>query len=223
MKLTFKHGDYDKYIGMVNASKELLNDSIILRSIKENIDARLSTINQANQKKTDVARTLVLALPLLGVLLWVNIIYGLSWRLIPVIGLIIFFIFYKVQFDGSSTDNQLLKKDIHNNDPMPLKYLRMKVDYLSSHSNNTKNRLVLLRAFYIIFFPILCYFIYEVLFKSAPFGKVLFGLPGAYLIGGVFWFFFFSNDFSQNQFLQKQLQDYKHIIDQHNKSMMEEE
>jgi len=223
MELSFKKGNYDQFMNMVNASKELLNDSIILRSIKENIDKRIATINQDNQEKTDISLILALAIPLLALLIHDNFLHGFSWRLIPGLGLIGFFIIYRILTRDSQMDNQLISHNIHNDDPRPLKYLGMKIDYLASIASNKKTSLELVRAFYIIFFPLLCFFTYEVAFRKVPFDNIFFGLLASFIIGGIFWYFFFKRDFNQIFFFQKQLMDYKHLINQHNTSLLEEE
>lgn len=215
MELSFKTGNYDQFMNMVNASKQLLNDSIILRSIKDNVDQRIDLAKDVHFQKTDLNMILVLALPLSIVLAYVNYQYGLSWRLIPLIGLVGFFIAYRIFTKNSEQDNRLLSQDIHDDSPRPLKYLGMKVDYLSSITQNRKTSLQLVRTFYIIFFPFLSYFIYEIVIGAVPFDHIFIGLVVAYILSGFFWYFFFKKDFSEVGFSESQLSDYKNLITQH--------
>ncbi len=216
MELSFNKGNYDQHMNMVKATKELLNESIVLRSIKENVDNRISHSREENSSDKELTLILILALPLLITLIYINIQFGLTWRLIPAVGLFVFFLVYYNLIKDDSPDLQLTSPGLHEDDnPKPLKFLEMKVNYLLSLSGQQKIKLDLLHAFYILFFPFLTYFLYEIIIKSTPFDNIIIGLLVAFLICGVAWHFFFKNDFKALGYSQNQLRDYKKLIHQH--------
>ena len=88
MGLTFNKGDYGQFMEMVNTSKELLSDSILLRSIKEKVDDRLDDQKKSDDNKQTLLLILALSIPFLLVLLFAIVRYGISWRIVPALGLI---------------------------------------------------------------------------------------------------------------------------------------
>ena len=63
--------------------------------------------------------------------------------------------------------------------------------------------LLVLAVFYLLFFPFLCYFLYEVIIKAAPFNNILVGLLLSAIISGVGWYIFFQNDFLDELILHR--------------------
>jgi hypothetical protein len=223
MELTFNKGNYDQHIDMVNATKEMLNDSIVLRSIKENVDHRIAKSREENSADQELSIILILAVPFIMLFIYINILSGLSWRIAPGILMIVYFIIYYYVTKDSNTEIQLISPGVHDEGPKPLKFLEMKVNYLIAQSIQQKTKLDLLRVFYLLFFPFLCYFLYEVIIKSAPFNNILVGLLLSAIISGVGWYIFFQNDFKALRYSHRQLNDYKKLIHQHYISYSEEE
>lgn len=214
MELLFKKGDYNQFIDMVNTSKELLNDSLLLRSIKEKVDLSISKSVEDQTKQENLTLILLLFIPLTLVLVYLNAIHGISWRLVPLLGVIGYVIFYRTSINTPNLNNQLFPEEDHTENLKPMKYLEMKIKYLMSFYDYLKLSHDLVRWFYIIFFPFLCLFLYELVFGVTPFGHVLLGLLGALLIGGVFWYFYFKRNVDRAHFNKEKLKRYiSHITE----------
>lgn len=214
MELLFKKGDYNQFIDMVNTSKELLNDSLLLRSIKEKVDLSISKSVEDQTKQENLTLILLLFIPLTLVLVYLNAIHGISWRLVPLLGVIGYVIFYRTSINTPNLNNQLFPEEDHTENLKPMKYLEMKIKYLMSFYDYLKLSHDLVRWFYIIFFPFLCLFLYELVFGVTAFGHVLLGLLGALLIGGVFWYFYFKRNVDRAHFNKEKLKRYiSHITE----------
>lgn len=223
MDLSFNKGNYDQHMNMVNASKELLNDSIVLRSIKENVDKQIDQERSEPANDQDWILISILALPLFLIVVYINFKLGLSWRLIPGLGLIGFILVYFKLSRDLKADPSTTALNLHDAGPKPLKFLEMKVNYLLSLRNQKESQLQLLRSFYIIFFPFLLYFLYELLIKATPFDQIFIGIIAAYAISSIAWYFFFQNDFKALSYSKKQLEDYNKLIHQHYMSYADQE
>ncbi|MEE9373546.1 MAG: hypothetical protein V3V00_10890 [Saprospiraceae bacterium] len=223
MKLSFNKGDYGQHMNMVNATKELLNDSIVLRSIMENVDHRIAHLRNENARKKELIYILLLAIPLAILIIYVNYSHGFTWRIISGVALAGYFFVYHLFTKDTDFDSHLSISSIHDEDPKPLKFLQMKVDYLTSVGVNQKTKLELTRAFYFIFFPFICYFTYESVFKITPFTYIILGLATAVTISLIAWYFFFKEDFKALSYSQNQLKDYNKLIHQHYLSISDEE
>lgn len=217
MGLSFNKGDYGQFMEMVNTSKELLSDSILLRSIKEKVDNRLDDHKKSDDNKLTLLLILALSLPFLLVLVIAIVRYGISWRIVPALGLITYLVIYKILMNTPATESLHLPKEVHNDDPKPLKYLEMKVDYLASLAKIKKRNLELLRGFYMLFFPFSCYLVYEAIFKAPPFGNLLLGLFASFIVASVFWYYYFRKDLLKMEYDQNQLGEFKTLIAEQSK------
>ena len=222
MELTFNKGNYDQHMNMVNTSKELLNDSIVLRSIKDNVDRKIEE-SQSSLNTKDIGLFLILAIPLFLVVLYATYVFGFSWRIIAGLGMIGFFVVYYTITNDNDLELDMPSPGLHNDDPRPLKFLEMKVDYLSGQNDLKKTRLALLRMFYIIFFPFLCYFLFELVLGHTPFKNILLGLVVSILMSAMAWFLFFKGDFESIEYDGNQLREYKKLIHQHFVSLQDEQ
>jgi len=223
MELTFKKGDYDQHMSMVNASKELLNESIALRNIKASVDQKITEYNSNQFQNKNLGLFLILAIPLTLVVLLSIFSFGFSWRIIAGIGMIGFFIVYYIITRDNDVELSMPSPGLHDDDPRPLKFLDMKVDYLIGHNELKKTRYGLLRTFYFIFFPFLCYFLYEMVFGYTPFQSILTGLIAAIVLSTTAWFFFFRGDFEAFDENDIQLKGFKKVILQHHDSVIDAE
>ena len=224
MELSFNKGNYDQHMNMVNASKELLNDSIVLRSIKENIDQKIEESREDDSGQNFIL-ILIIAIPLFILVGLSLYFFGITWRVFPGVGLIGFIlVYFNISKDGGSHLNpHLHSSQILDDNPKPLKFLEMKVNYLLSITKQRDSQLQLLRAYYWIFFPFVLYYSYELLIKETPFNHLLIGIILAFLMNSIAWYLFFQNDFKALGYSEKQLNDYNKLIQQHYLSYSDQE
>ena len=217
MSLSFNKGDYDKFMEMVNTSKELLNESILLRSVQEKVNSQLEGFKSAHLDKEALNLIIALGTPLVLLLIVSTIRIGISWRAVIAVALIIYLVVYNILMDTPLNQSLHVGKEVHSEDPKPLKYLEMKVNYLSTLTKIKRRHLELLRGYYILFFPFICFLVYEMLFNSPPFGNLLWGLFISFLFGGIFWYFYFRSEILKTDYNQNQLKGYRDLIEEQNK------
>ena len=131
MELTFNRGNYDEHIDMVNSTKELLDGSILLRNVQEKVDSKIDSFKSVGNNNYDHL-VFFLAVPLFLVLAYVNYKFFISWRVIPFLALAIFGVYYGITSKKQEVNRNNSIKDQHDLGPRPLKYLDMKLDYLSA-------------------------------------------------------------------------------------------
>jgi hypothetical protein len=214
MELSFNKGNYDEYIDMVKASKELLNDSLLLRSIQDNVNSEIN----ANKDVVDNSEHFILMLAICLILTLMVLIHfvivGLSWHILPLLFAIGYVIYYKTKMNAPTFESSLHSKKVHDEEPKPLKYLEMKVVYLCQLAAYKKNSIQLVMVFYMILFPFIAFFLFELLFQRPPFGNLFLGLIAAAIICSPIWYFIMRRDLAKANFDFNQFNDYLTLINQ---------
>ncbi|HHH52769.1 MAG TPA: hypothetical protein ENK91_03865 [Bacteroidetes bacterium] len=182
-----KHSGHIKDLGQKeNMSSQLRDIHIDLEDIYEDIKSN---------KSSNVYRTIFYFLFVASIIIYLYhfIEFGFGFGIIFLVLVVFYFFYYTYNIKKAIREN-IKEKFTGKIDPESPEFLKQRINYLLNGIKVTIQRAIETRNFYIAFFPLMSITLIDIL--KGPFsilGYVATAIV-AYLIGGVFWYFYFKND-----------------------------
>jgi len=183
-------GDYKFYEALENRSELILKD---LRDQNDKLEMNLSIG--------------LVAIPifLLTILSFIKLGFNFM-MIIPLILLFIFLVYYRVNMIGATRvvkENRIQNKDKESD--RDIHWLKKKIEYITHGIEVKLTRLRAIKVYYIFFFPIFLVMLGEYLFGQIPFENLFIAFFVAFLVGGVFWHYFFNAEIDELEDTQDDL------------------
>lgn len=214
MDLIHRKEKYKEYLKKIEKAKSDDGDYKFYQALEARSEIILKELKEQNDKgEMNIAIALVsIPVTILALLYYVK--DGLNFMMIPLGLLIIFLIYYRTKMLGAArmvkeyrTDNRdkVADKDIN--------WLKKKIEYITYGIEVKLTRLRLVKVFYMIFFPLFLLLLGEYFFKYIPFNNRFISFFVAFLIGGLFWHYFFNVEITELEDNQEDLMRKMKLLD----------
>lgn len=206
MDLIHRKEKYREYLKKIEKVKTDVDDKTEFSSLKAKADHILSDLKSQQDGKEFVYIISLLSVPLIFLILALNIRNGYGTMLIPLVLVLIFIVYYRLKMIECA---KLVKSyRVENKDNVSdenLDWLSKKIEYVIYGMEVKLTRLRLVKLFYVFFFPTLLVFLYEYIFKAMPFSNIFIAYGVAFLLGGIFWHYFFTSEVEDLEYTQDDL------------------
>lgn len=202
---------YQKYASKVNDIRNLENKSFKLRDIHMDVENIYEDIKK--NKSSFIYKTIYYLLFGISALSFIVhiIMYGFDFGMLFLVLLIIYFFYFTYNIKSSIKDNIKTKK-LEKIDPENPEFLKFRIQYISEGIQVTHVRAEMLRNFFIIFFPLMAFTLIDILKGPLTTKSYFVTFVVSFLLGGVFWFYYFRNDITDIQGDIEELQELKNKI-----------
>lgn len=130
---------------------------------------------------------------------------GSIWRLAPIVACILYLLYSRLKVVRAVKAHSYDRlKDDESLDGF--RYVEGKVDYVKNGIQVKRQRIQQVMYLFMLFFPFLLYFTYELLSHTVPFNNVWVGILIAFLIGSYIWKFAFSEDLEELNYFENSLE-----------------
>lgn len=206
MDLIHRQEKYQEYLKKIESAKDVVNDSMFRRSINDKIEAVLSDLKSRKDVSEYNAMFYLLVIPVLIVSIWGLIRFGGTMRIIPLVLLGIFFIYYRMSMVGVIKTAKGHKLD-ENPEHINNNFLKSKIQYLVNGVNIKLKRIHMIRLLYAIFFPLFVVLFIELVKGHHIFGNLWISLAVSYMICGTYWWLYFVGDIEDLNFTMEGFDD----------------
>jgi len=206
MDLIHRKEKYREYLKKIEKVKTDVNDNTEFSSLKGKADHILNDLKSQQDGKEFVYIISLLTVPLVFFILALNIRNGYGAMLIPLVLVLIFIIYYRLKMIECA--KMVKSYRVENKDNVSdenLDWLSKKIEYVIYGMEVKLTRLRLVKLFYVFFFPTLLVFLYEYFFETIPFSNIFIAYGVAFLLGGIFWHYFFTSEVEDLEFTQDDL------------------
>jgi len=207
MDLIHRKEKYNQYLKKIEKAKsEDEGDYKFYEALEARSELILKDLREQNDKlETNLAIALI-AIPifLLGILSYIT--SGFNSMMIPLILLTIFLVYYRIKMLGAA--RMVKEYRIDNRDKVSdrdINWLSKKIEYITHGIEVKLTRLRSIKVYYIFFFPILLVLLGEYLYGEIPFRNLFIAFFLAFVIGGLFWHYFFNAEIDELEDTQEDL------------------
>jgi hypothetical protein len=154
----------------------------------------LELLKNKSIQKEDEWIAYLLVIPLILVIIAAIVKWGVFWRILLLIALVLYLIYFRWQMIQVTKEALKVKLPSEQELRSESVWLKSKIAYLLSGLDVKLIRLKYLSWLYFLFCPWLLYFLLEIR-QSPPSGMYFMAsILAAYIIGGIFWLFHFRKD-----------------------------
>lgn len=214
MDLIHRKEKYKEYLKKIEKAKSDDGDDKFYQALEVRSELILKELKEQNDKgEMNIAIALVsIPLTILALLYYVK--DGLNFMMIPLGLLLLFLIYYRTKMLGAA--RMVKEYRIDNRDKVAdkdINWLKKKIEYITYGIEVKLTRLRLVKVFYMIFFPLFLLLIGEYIFKYIPFNNRFISFFVAFLIGGLFWHYFFNIEITELEDDQEDLMRKMKLLD----------
>ena len=214
MDLIHRKEKYKEYLKKIEKAKSDDGDDKFYQALEVRSELILKELKEQNDKgEMNIAIALVsIPLTILALLYYVK--DGLNFMMIPLGLLLLFLIYYRTKMLGAA--RMVKEYRIDNRDKVAdkdINWLKKKIEYITYGIEVKLTRLRLVKVFYMIFFPLFLLLIGEYIFKYIPFNNRFISFFVAFLIGGLFWHYFFNVEITELEDDQEDLMRKMKLLD----------
>ena len=214
MDLIHRKEKYKEYLKKIEKAKSDDGEDKFYQALEVRSELILKELKEQNDKgEMNIAIALVsIPLTILALLYYVK--DGLNFMMIPLGLLLLFLIYYRTKMLGAA--RMVKEYRIDNRDKVAdkdINWLKKKIEYITYGIEVKLTRLRLVKVFYMIFFPLFLLLIGEYIFKYIPFNNRFISFFVAFLIGGLFWHYFFNIEITELEDDQEDLMRKMKLLD----------
>lgn len=206
MDLIHRKEKYKEYLKKIEKAKSGDGDFKFIEALEARSEVILNELRDQNDKREMNLAIAFITIPftLLAAISYFKV--GASFALIPFGLLLIYLVVYRLRMQAAA--RAVKKYRIDNRDKVAdkdINWLKKKIEYITYGIEVKLARLRLTKIFYMIFFPLLLVLLGEFLFGEIYFGNRFLSLFVAFLIGGLFWHYFFNEQIDEMEEIQSDL------------------
>ena len=203
MDLIHRKEKYKEYLKKIEKAKSDDSDFKFIEALEARSDIILTELREQNDKKEmNLALTLI-AFPFLLIATISYVRDGASIMLVPAGMLILYLIYYRLRMLSAA---RLVKEyRIDNRDKVSdkdINWLKKKIEYIAYGIEVKLTRLRMTKFFYMLFFPLFLVLLSEFIFNNISFGNRFLSFFVAFLIGGLFWHYFYNEQINEMEEIQ---------------------
>lgn len=206
MDLIHRKEKYKEYLKKIEKAKSSDGDFQFVEALEARSEVILRDLREQNDKGVMNMALLIVTIPFALLSTYSYYQFGANIMLIPVAMLVLYLIYYR--FKMLSAARMVKEYRIDNRDKVSdkdINWLKKKIEYITYGIEVKLSRLRMVKLFYMIFFPLLLVLFSEFIFGSIAFGNRFFSFFVAFLIGGLFWHYFFNNEIDELEEIQTDL------------------
>jgi len=207
MDLIHRKEKYNEYLKKIEKAKsDDGGDYKFYEALEARSDLILKDLREQNDKLEMNLAILFVAIPtiILGILSYVKL--GFNLMMIPLVLLLIYLIYFRVRMLAEA--RKVKEYRIDNRDKVAdrdINWLKKKIEYITYGIEVKLTRLRSIKVYYIFFFPLLLVSLADYCFSQSPFGNLFLAFFVAFLIGGLFWHYFFNEEINELEDIQDNL------------------
>ena len=214
MDLIHRKEKYKEYLKKIEKAKSDDGDFKFIEALEARSDVILRDLRDQNDKKEMNLALALIAIPFTLLSAASYIRDGVSMLVIPFALLLLFLIFYRVRL--LSAARAVKEFRIENRDKVAdkdINWLKKKIEYITYGIEVKLTRLRLVKVFYMIYFPLLLVFLAEFVFGKVAFNNRFISLFVAFMLGGIFWHYFFNTQTDELEENQSDLYEKMKLLD----------
>lgn len=195
MDLIHRKEKYKEYLKKIEKAKSDDGDFKFVEALEARSEVILRELREQNDKGVMNLALVLVTIPFALLSIYSYYQHGTNIMLIPIAMLILYLIYYR--FKMLSAARRVKEYRIDNRDKVSdkdINWLKKKIEYITYGIEVKLARLRMIKLFYMIFFPLLLVLLAEFIFDSIAFGNRFFSFFVAFLIGGLFWHYFFNDE-----------------------------
>jgi Flp pilus assembly protein TadB len=203
---------YEEFADKMEQTRMEVNKEHNWMGVKHKTDYILEELREKGDSVEFSIIILVLAIPL-GIIALIYMYSQSIWLgLLGIMILMLFMVYYRVKMRNIITQNSSFKISQTDQNLSEAEQILIKIKYINSGIEIKKKRVLLIRYFYMLCFPFLL-FLGTTLISSGMEGVYLiWSLIFAFVIGSVFWSYYFKPDLEDLEYTQDELLDQEHLL-----------
>jgi len=199
-----KYNEYLKKIEKARSDDE--GDYKYYEALEERSELILKELKSQNDKVEMNWAIAVTAIPvfILSILSYIKL--GFNFMLVPLALLILFLVYYRIKMINATKSIKAFRID--NRDKVSERdviWLKKKIEYIIHGMEVKLTRFRSVKVFYLLFFPIFLILLTENIFDRTPFDNIFICFFVAFLVGGLFWHYFFNAEIEELEDVQDDL------------------
>lgn len=207
MDTQYKKSKYQQIVEKLDQTRKNINEEMSWRKVKSKTDDILNEM-RANNDTAEIKQIFtVLAIPLSLCILAYMWKSQLIFGAILLTSLILFLLYYRAKMKEIILENSKFKISDDLNNLTEIQQVKQKINYINSGIEIKKNRIQLIRYFYMFFFPIFMFTLSSLIWQKLSSTQSIWALCFAFLIGGIFWAYFFKPEIEDLEYTQEELNE----------------
>ncbi len=208
MDLIHRKEKYNEYLKKIEKAKsDDEGDYKFYEALETRADLILKDLREQSDKLEMNLAIALVAVPIILLNILSFIKDGFNAMMIPLILVVIYLIYYRIKL--LSAARKVKEYRIDNRDKVAdkdINWLKKKIEYIIHGMEVKLTRLRLNKMYYIVFFPIFLVVLAEYFFSTIPFGNRFISFFVAFLVGGLFWHYFFNTEIEELEDTQDDLE-----------------
>lgn len=194
MDLTRRNEKYQEYLKKIKVVGQDTNDRMFLKNIKQKAEQSLEDLTTDNDSSTYTTVMILLLVPLVLLILGAMIRYGGYVHIIPLLLLGAYIVYFRLKMIQVTKEATMHRPEESIDEKDQYGSIKQKLTYVMYGVRIKRTRVELVKYLYIIFFPILMYYVFLQINNSPAFSSHWIALLIAYILGGFVWNIFFADD-----------------------------
>jgi len=215
MDLIHRKEKYNEYLKKIEKAKsDDAGDYKFYEALEARSELILKDLREQNDKLEMNLALALIAAPIFLLSIASYVKHGFTLMLLPLLLLIIYLVYFRINM--LSAVRMVKEYRIDNRDKVSdrdINWLKKKIEYIVYGVEVKLTRLRAMKVYYIFFFPILLVLLAGYIFNEVPFGNLFIGFFVAFLIGGLFWHYFFNAEIDELQDIQDDLMRKMKLLD----------
>ncbi len=191
----FRKNKYQEYVKLINTAKEEVKSNMFDNGVRNKTNAILEELKQKEDANHLNTALLLLAVPMIILMIYQYIQFGLTLRTFPLVLILGFFFIYRSIMRSATVESVLKGRVLDKFPEEGRERMNAKLDYILSGIDIKQSRVRMTRIFYVVFFPFLMIYATEAIKGRFDTKWYIIGLVLAFILGGYFWWKYFHEDY----------------------------